>query len=55
MTDEEKKNEIIKEFRKILLDSEKYNLAQVRQKTDTIMVDNLKDEFEKVVKSHENK
>ncbi len=53
--DESKKNEIVKEFRQILLEAEKHNLAQVRQKSDTLMVDSLKDEFEKVVKSHEDK
>ena len=54
MIKEEKKDEIKKEFRKILLKSEKDNLSQLHQKSDVLMVETLKNEFEKVVKSNEN-
>ncbi len=54
MINDEERTEIIKEFRITLLAMEKDNLSQLRQKGDSLMVENLKNEFEKVVKKHEN-
>lgn len=54
MIDESKKTEIIDEYRKTLLQLEKENLAQLQPKSDSTMATFLKDEFEKVVKKHEN-
>lgn len=55
MIDDNKKVEIINEFRKIILTAEKENLAYtVSRKGDSLMVTSLKNEFEKVVKKYEN-
>lgn len=54
MIKEEDKIEIIKEFRTLILSAEKENLFHLTQKGDSLMVENLKNEFEKVVKKHEN-
>lgn len=48
------KEQIIKEFRKKLLELEKENLSKLEQKGDYQMVESLYNEFEKVVKEHED-
>lgn len=54
MIKNEEKSEIIKEFRTILLNLEKENLAKLTQKGDSLMVETIRNEFEKVVKKHED-
>ena len=48
------KDDIVKKFRKIILAVEKENLSQLQQKGDSLIVEKLKNEFEKVVKEYEN-
>lgn len=54
MIDMDNEDIIKKEFRKILLNLEKENLSQLHQKSDLLMADEIRKEFEKVVKEHEN-
>ncbi len=54
MIKEDQKEEIIKEFRALLLNLEKENLSRLSQKGDSLMVESLRNEFETVVKKHEN-
>ena len=51
---DQNKNKIISEFRTILLEMEKDNLQRLNPKGDSLMIESLKTEFEKVVNEYEN-